>query len=435
MRAFKRWLWLTLFLLLAAVPLTASAAGDTTAVDAARSGVVRIVCDYSQDGSSISSGTGFIVATADDGALVVTNRHVVEQDPDAVYVVLDYWDWRMGGGTKIKAEVAAPWEDLDLVILMTESPLEGRVSLPMMESDRVSVAQEVYALGFPGVADDVTDDGVMLPSTIDDISVTRGVVSKLNATIDGAAAFQMDATINHGNSGGPLITEDGYVIGINTWGTEPGTNFAIHADYVLEALNEAGIGLDPELPGNSKEPSAPTRPPISATQPPAASGGDRQQGNSGLKETGIVFVVILAAGGGYLFVRSRRKRVATKPAPAYSSAVVHAGMPVPQAAPIPLRLVCASGALKGKSFPVGGALTMGRDMGRCNIIFPSNTPGISSVHCEIKPGDSGLVITDLGSSYGTFLPGGKKLEPGKPAVLRPGDAFYLASDVNKFVVG
>jgi len=451
MKTVRRLLCLALILLTAGLP-QAAAAEDTSAVDAARKGVVRIVCDFSLDGSAISSGTGFIVAAADDGALVVTNRHVVEQDPDSVYVVLDFWDWRMGGGTKIKAEVVAPWEDLDLVILVTESAPEGRVALPLMASDRVRVAQEVYALGFPGVADSATDDGALLPSTIDDISVTRGVVSKLNATINGAAAFQMDATINHGNSGGPLITADGYVIGINTWGTEPGTNFAIHADYVIDVLNAAGIGTEPAPPADSPTPEIPAvspNPEIPAEAPapeisagPAAAApqpGGRQDGFEPGTAGIAAVAVMLAAIGGFLIVRARRKGTAAKPAPspARAPAAVPSGAPAaPQAAAAPeaIQLVSAGGVLMGRSFPVAGTLTIGRDARRCNILFPASAPGISTVHCEVRPGAGGVFLTDLGSSYGTFLPGGKRLEPGRPVPLGRGGAFYLASGENQFVI-
>ena len=45
-----------------------------------------------------------------------------------------------------------------------------------------------------------------------------------------------------------------------------------------------------------------------------------------------------------------------------------------------------------------------------------------------------LTLTDLGSSYGTFLAGGQKLLPNQPVPLRPGDRFYLGSEKESFVI-
>lgn len=94
-----------------------------------------------------------------------------------------------------------------------------------------------------------------------------------------------------------------------------------------------------------------------------------------------------------------------------------------------------SGMYKDCSFPLsGGRLVLGRNSKQSNIVFSSSTPGISSLHCEIRNDGGKIVLVDMGSSYGTFLSNGTKLVPNQPYVVHVGDKFYLASHNNQFEI-
>ena len=62
--------------------------------------------------------------------------------------------------------------------------------------------------------------------------------------------------------------------------------------------------------------------------------------------------------------------------------------------------------------------------------------GISGRHCQVvyDPNEDCFIITDLGSSYGTFLGNGKKLTANVAEKLSTGDTFYLCDNANRFVV-
>lgn len=96
---------------------------------------------------------------------------------------------------------------------------------------------------------------------------------------------------------------------------------------------------------------------------------------------------------------------------------------------------CVRGALSGKSFEVGlsGAILFGRDASAV-VRFPQDTKGISGRHCEIMSNGGKLVIVDRGSTYGTYLVDGRKLEPNVPYDINNGTIFYLASRENKFEI-
>lgn len=97
-------------------------------------------------------------------------------------------------------------------------------------------------------------------------------------------------------------------------------------------------------------------------------------------------------------------------------------------------LECIGGALQGMTFPISSRVVFGRDPKRCSIIYPKDAKGISSVHCAAEPTADGLIIlTDLGSTYGTMA-GGQQLTAGKGVTLHPGDTFTLGGSENRFTV-
>ncbi len=100
-----------------------------------------------------------------------------------------------------------------------------------------------------------------------------------------------------------------------------------------------------------------------------------------------------------------------------------------------LRLMGVGGYFGGKALHVGEkALVFGRDASRCNMVYPNGTKGVSGLHCKVEKKDGRLYVTDLGSTYGTFMQNGLRLTSNIPQELKIGDAFYLADPANTFEV-
>lgn len=119
---------------------------------------------------------------------------------------------------------------------------------------------------------------------------------------------------------------------------------------------------------------------------------------------------------------------APSPSPAYTPSPSFGGGPM---------LYCVAGEFVGKSFPIqASGLTLGRDASNCQVIFSTTSEGISRVHCSIYfNAQNGLfILTDAGSTYGTFHEKGMKLTQGQSITLRPGERFYLATRSNMFEV-
>ena len=96
-----------------------------------------------------------------------------------------------------------------------------------------------------------------------------------------------------------------------------------------------------------------------------------------------------------------------------------------------------SGLLNGKTYMLtaGTPLIFGRRTEKCNVLFKNETKGISSIHCKVKWYNGKVLIKDLGSTYGTWLNEGTRLEPNKYYELPDQGVFYLGSRENMFFMG
>ncbi len=94
-----------------------------------------------------------------------------------------------------------------------------------------------------------------------------------------------------------------------------------------------------------------------------------------------------------------------------------------------------SGYFQGHSFLVAAnTVTFGRDAAKCTVAYPTDTRGVSGIHCRVEYSGSKLYLTDLGSTYGTYLIDGTRLKEHVAYELHSGDQFYLAEKRNLFLV-
>ncbi|MNH92325.1 Serine protease Do-like HtrB [compost metagenome] len=183
-------------------------------------------------GSGVGIGSGVIFQKNGDKALVVTNNHVVEGGTQ--FEVVTYQ------GEHRKATLIGKDNITDLAVLEIDSA--GLKSFAEFgDSDSLQAGETVIALGNPlglGYSPSVTKGIVSLPKRT--IPVSIGGEGDYNWEMD---VIQTDAAINQGNSGGPLVNQDGKVVGINTlkiadMGVE-GLGFAIpinEAKPIIETL-------------------------------------------------------------------------------------------------------------------------------------------------------------------------------------------------------
>ena len=164
-----------------------------------------------QERQSSALGSGFII---DEEGIVVTNNHVIEGAEDIVVQV--------NGEKQLKAKVIGADPLSDIAVLKIDSK-EKFLPVRFGDSDKARIGDWVIAIGNPfGLGG----------------TVTSGIISARNRSI-GLSRYedyiQTDASINSGNSGGPLFDMNGDVIGINT--------------AILGRSGNVGIGFS--IPSNS----------------------------------------------------------------------------------------------------------------------------------------------------------------------------------------
>lgn len=237
----------------AAASLSAGTTGSTRDVSTTSSGTLTATQIYQKASSGVVQiravtasgedlGTGIVL---NDEGLILTNNHVVAGERQLVV--------SPGKETKVTrtATLVGQEANEDLALIKVNPSGLGLKPLKLVSSSPTQIGETVYALGNPYGLDE---------------TLTKGIVSALGREIqapDGAkitGVIQTDAALNPGNSGGPLLNQEGDVIGVNSQiasdqasvaGSQPGSTgvgFAISSNAAIEAIKtiESGKGVTGE---------------------------------------------------------------------------------------------------------------------------------------------------------------------------------------------
>lgn len=185
-------------------------------------GVVSIaVTKTSPHGDSSGVGSGFIF---DKKGHVITNNHVVRGSEKINVTFTD--------GTSYRAKIVGTDPYADIAVLKIDVNSEKLYPLPIGDSSKLKVGEQITAIGNPfGLSG----------------SMTSGIVSQLGRLLPSGVGFsipdviQTDTAINPGNSGGPLLNMKGEVVGVNTAiysndGSFSGVGFSIPSNVILKIV-------------------------------------------------------------------------------------------------------------------------------------------------------------------------------------------------------
>ena len=182
----------------------------------------------------VSSGSGFFVSTKGH---LITNEHVINGCSDVEVILF---------GKHYPTNIIAKDEINDLALLKVDKSVD--YPLPLSE-ENPELLQDIYVAGFPfGTA------------VSDSVKVTEGIVSSLSGIANNYSNMQIDAALQPGNSGGPIIDHKGNVIGVAVAKLDfkkivlqydaipENTNFGIKSSVVKNLLQGNGVSL---IPANS----------------------------------------------------------------------------------------------------------------------------------------------------------------------------------------
>lgn len=396
--------------------------------------------DFGNNGEGeYSGGSGFFIGDPKKPVkYLVTNEHVIDSYVNANegeqvvlftgYYYEDYYPiCLVAGSCELRVyydqndyDVAyvdcyGSMDKVDLAVLKLRDATTKRHALKLQLPEEKDVGSTVYTVGYPGNADN--DFTGASKYGLRDATIHTGVVNKLVVNEGkGVNRIAVDATIQHGNSGGPLVNEKGNVLGINTniesnvlYGTQVEVDYyAISTEELVRFLESNGLkkGVDYQMAG-------------------------------GLDITKIVIIacavffglLIIAAAiiVPIVIVKSSKKK---KAAAAQKQAQVQAQQQASQKRAI---LRSMSVQHNGMTLVVGSnPVLVGRDPATCKVVYAEGTVGVSGRHCQVQydaaTGD--FIVTDLRSTYGTFLMNGQKLNANVPYRMKAGESFYVGDKQN-----
>ncbi len=215
-----------------------------------------------------SLGSGFAVGKN----CIVTNAHVVS-NARTVYV-------KTYGGDEYRAIILGMDETKDIAVLAIEEAEFPFLSIADLSS--MNTGDDIYAIGAPKSMA---------------YTLTKGVISAKERIVGRNTYIQIDAAINEGNSGGPLLNDSGQVLGMNTlkMSDSEGIGLAIPSTVICDYLNELGIQLD-DLGNVVDEVSPPTE---ETTNPPQIDDEESQNDKAPVENENIpaiTYVAFIIAG-------------------------------------------------------------------------------------------------------------------------------------------
>lgn len=466
---------ITAVMIAAVIPVTASAANFSEAKDS----VVYIEAYFSDievngDVYSLQGhrGTGFAIGNPGEKVThIVTADHVIRWtgtiDGQNINVraseVRVYFSY--ASNDFMRSTVTVADESRDIAVVALPEPTDKREALVICRSKDWNEDDECAALGYPSFAEVITED-TAITLDLSDISVKRGSVENKVKAVNDEEFYLLDRIeLSPGQSGGPLVNENNEVIGINTLtvagrngnGLSEENHYAIVIDELLRIINRDEIpytlSTEVSAPATTEattqtETEATTKATTEATTKvtteattktpaettAAATTAVNAQPQSDSSNNTMIIVIAIAAAVVVIavivvIVVAKGKK---------SSAAAVQPMPVNNAAPVKISQGAVITGMKGimanRSFNVNGSIVLGRNSQKCNVCFPVDAKGISSVHCQIRQANGGYEIMDLGSSNGTFLGSGQKLTPNVPVFIPDGTYFYLGSAEQLFQI-
>lgn len=179
--------------------------------------IIRVISNDAQKANRTPAkfgGTGFAISS---NGYILTNYHVI-RGADSLYIQNN-----KGVSYKVKKYYTDPVNDI-AILKVTDLSFENLGSLPYcIKKTSAGIGELVYTLGYPK----------------DDVVLGDGYVSSKTGINGDTLAYQVAIPVNPGNSGGPLLDNNGNIVGVINGKEDKvdGAAFAVKSRYIIEALN------------------------------------------------------------------------------------------------------------------------------------------------------------------------------------------------------
>lgn len=364
---------------------------------------VVITCGIVTDASENGIGSGFFV----NGSTFITNRHVIKFLNKGKLVIRK----KNGDQLSVKRTIKE-YSNSDIAILETET--DGNAFLKLSPVEEIKTGEKVYAIGNPVSSD----------NKVYDFNFTEGIINNITFEELNFPDFRISANVivhsaslNPGNSGGPLLNSKGEVIGINAFVKSGRANnilFAIHLSELIKALDENNISYEIRKAGSKEEYTEKNPDTIKSRsnnsfdpRVPFMKSKDSINTTSLIRESKDndywIILILVAAVGIPLVILATRKRTYKRPYVLSNelTQLPHTSENVQEKSANSVQnalLVC-----EGKQYRISQkGIIAGRENG-CDILLSDSNA--SRQHFQIICDGTNYIAVDLSSKNGTFVNG------------------------------
>ena len=464
------------FTAVAALP-SASAVETSEGVKKCMDSVLQIRMKYQPDKSDdiiVSSGSCFVV----NPSTVLTCAHIFEGNDIIEYAKKTYGrnhvfdrekngkkiDVLVNGGAPVPATIKKIMVDQDYAILKLDEPIK-RPSVTFGASSESEITDHISTLGFPTLTGALQDSKTY---SNDQMSVSTSTITS-KTTTDGIKYFMHDAIIANGASGGPLVNDQGLVIGINLYqdkSNDSASNYfrAIETDQILAVFKDLGYEYTQNTGGGDEpateateatgEKEETTIAPTTEKPEPATTKKTNEDGfNEGRIDVTkliiiiaiavviiviIVVILIIVLGG-----KKKNKGGNGPSGPAGPGGGYPAAPPRPQP-PVPPYTPAPPAPTAPNNDGAGETSVLNDGAGETSVIVSpgfnpetvdyciSDNNSVSRTHAKIRVRAGRCYISDLGSTNCTYV-NGTKLTPNQEVILSAGDKIKISDEEFEFI--
>ena len=487
---------LSLCIVFSAIAQTGAVSTASDKVDKVKQSILQVVMTYQPDDSNYavwSSGTCFLIndTTAISCAHIfdpsinteLAKKMVEAYGPSHVFDTKNVKSYQIlvNGGVPVNATLRKINKSADYSVIKLDETV-ARPTVTLGVSKDLKVTQQIYTLGFPSTVANLQDSRTY---TTDQVTITGSTISNISTT-NGVDYITHNANISNGNSGGPLVDENGRVVGINLYKTNDDYFLAAAIDQVAALLDDLDIAYnrdDGPATESTTGDAAPTtiKPTEPNTEPVTTEPVEPPSDGRTIIIIAIAVIaaIIVAVIVVIIVINSKKKKNPPKPptgggtvapgpmgngpqggAPRPSQPPYGGNQPYnrpPQSAPTAPSnegagetSVLNDGA--GETTVLGNqsagyAMVRKRNNEKITINKPefligkerrrvdyciSDNNSVSRAHAKIKVRAGRCYIADLGSTNCTFV-NGVKLSPNQEVVLSKGDIIKISDEEFEFM--
>jgi S1-C subfamily serine protease len=261
-----RWIGLFCFLCINCLFLGVSVhAQEEDPINQAKQGIVEIYSGFTVDNGKfyqMQNASGFVICNDVNRAYIVTNYNTVKNSnkkkkkyckknnisTDGYVSLTDTIKVVVKGDVTVDATILTESKNENYCILQVDSSISERVALKLGTAKELVTGDSVYALGFAenaGADDEESNRHTEFSAT--DVEIREGKIQDTGANQNGILYLQHSALLSKGNTGGPILNTEGYVVGLNNTAIsddDTATYYSLPIDEIREILDNFQVNYE-----------------------------------------------------------------------------------------------------------------------------------------------------------------------------------------------